>query len=187
MLPAKYEWITTIGQLPAIVSGALQYLGVKEYPTVQSNNPVIMEMARKLGVQNIYPNDETAWCAVFMCYICVITGQPMPYHSYEVLRAASFQTWGSKVEKADVCFGDICVFKRPDGNHVTICIAVSKNSSGKIVTLHVLGGNQSNSVSFTEIEYSRLIAVRRYYADGVPASVKQYVMNASGNVSGNEA
>ena len=187
MIPAKYQWITTKGQLPVLVTTALQYLAVKEYPTTQQNNPVIMEMASKLGIKNIYPNDETAWCGLFMCYVCVLAGKPMPYKSYEIVRAASFQSWGNEVKRDDLQLGDICVFRRPDGHHVGLCIAVSKNGAGKISTVHVLGGNQSNSVCFTEIGFDRLIAVRRFYATGAPASARQYVMSSSGQVSGNEA
>src|SRR5690606_3306636 len=106
--------------------------------------------------------------------LCKITGKPMPYKSYEILRAASFATWGNPVERGDERLGDIAVFKRPGGNHVAIVIAVTDTS------LVVLGGNQSNAVTITEISKSRVSAVRRYYSIAAPESAKQYKVTSSG-------
>jgi uncharacterized protein (TIGR02594 family) len=179
VLPTKYKWLSTVGPLPKMVVSALSYLGLKEYPG-SANNPVIMEMARQLGVTNIYSGDSVSWCAVFISYICLISGKPMPFTSYEILRAASFASWGNPVEKGKEALGDILVFKRPGGNHVGIYIAESAT------TFHVLGGNQSDSVSFTEIKKDRMIACRRYYAVAAPASVKKYILSSGGKVSTNE-
>lgn len=179
ILPTKYKWINTIGPLPKLVIAGLSYLGLREYPGT-SNNPVIMDMARRLNVSSIYTADSLSWCAVFMCFICVIADKPMPFTGYEVLRAASFVDWGNPVPKGGEAFGDILVFKRPGGHHVGICIAESAT------TFHVLGGNQSDSVSFTEIRKDRLIACRRYYAIGAPSSVKKYLLSSGGVISTNE-
>lgn len=180
ILPTKYKWINTIGTLPKLVIAGLSFLGLKEFAGV-GNNPVIMDMAKRLGVSNIYTGDSMSWCAVFIAYLCIISDKPMPFTGYEILRAASFADWGNPVPKGSEAFGDILVFKRPGGNHVGICIAESAT------TFHVLGGNQSDSVSFTEIKKDRLIACRRYYAIGAPASVKKYILSSSGVVSTNEA
>lgn len=179
VLPTKYKWINTIGPLPRMMVSALSFLGLKEYPGL-GNNPVIMEMAKKLEVSDIYTADSISWCALFISYICIISGKPMPYSSYEILRAASFVNWGNQVIKGGEAFGDILVFKRPGGNHIGLHIAESAT------TFHVLGGNQSDSVSFTEIKKDRLIACRRYYAIGPPASVKKYILSSGGIISTNE-
>lgn len=179
MLPDKYKWIEDIGTLPKLVAAGLQFLGIKEYAGTKDNNPVIMNMAKELGVSNIYTSDEVAWCGLFMCYLCHITGKPQPFKSYDILRAKSFTKWGNEVKKPE--FGDILVFSRPEGSHVGLYISETST------TYVVLGGNQSNSVSFTEIAKSRLIASRRYYATNPPASVKQYLVNSTGIVSTNEA
>lgn len=179
-LPEKHKWLNTVGPLPRMIQNALRYLGQKEIPGPQSNT-VIMNMAKEMQVHNIYTNDDISWCALFQSYICKISNKPMPYKAYQVLRAASFTTWGNKVEKGDEKLGDILVFKRPGGNHVGMYIAESDK------TFFVLGGNQSNAVTITEITKGRLIACRRYYAIGPPASVKKYRMAASGKVSTNEA
>lgn len=173
------DFIGTIsGPLPKIVVAAMQYTGVKEYPGTKNNNPAIMSMARELKVGSIYPNDEVAWCALFICYILYISGKPMPYKLWEILRAKSFMTWGEKLLYPE--FGDLIVFERPQGYHVAIYIAETND------TFIVLGGNQSNSVSFTEIKKDRAVAYRRYYEIAPPACVKRYYLKSSGNISENE-
>ena len=56
MLPDKYKWLENIGTLPKLVNASLQYLGVKEYAGTKDNNPVIMNMAKELGIayQTLY-------------------------------------------------------------------------------------------------------------------------------------
>lgn len=179
-IPVKYKWIETIGSLPKLVTAALNYIDLKETPG-QGNNPVIMGMAKRLGVENIYVADSISWCALFISYLCVIADKPMPFKQYEILRAASFAKWGNPVSPGQEAFGDILVFKRPGGNHVGLYIAESDT------TFHVLGGNQSDAVTFTEIKKNRLIAARRYYSIAPPASVKKYKLSSTGTVSTNEA
>ncbi len=179
MLPSKYKWLETIGPLPKLVTAAISYLGLKEQPGA-GNNPIIMGMAKRLGVDNIYVADSISWCALFMSYLCVIADKPMPFKQYEVLRAASFVIWGKTVPLGKEALGDILVFSRPGGNHVGIYIAESAT------TFHVLGGNQSDSVSFTEIRKDRLISARRFYAIAPPASVKKYLLSSTGAISTNE-
>jgi hypothetical protein len=75
MLPEKYKWLDTIGELPKMVAAALQYLGIREVKG-ESNNPAIMDMAKGLGVANIYTNDDMSWCALFINHLIRITGKP---------------------------------------------------------------------------------------------------------------
>ncbi|WP_276131831.1 TIGR02594 family protein [Polluticoccus soli] len=178
MLPAKYSFMEQVGALPKLIVASLNYIGLKEYPGASSNNPVIMNMAKDLGVSNIYKNDEMAWCALYMSHLCKITDKPMPFTGYDILRAKSFEHWGNTSPKPSL--GDVLVFKRPAGSHVGLYVAESNK------TFFVLGGNQSNSVSFTEIDKSRLTAARRFYATAPPASVKQYIITSSGVVSRDE-
>lgn len=183
----KYKFLETIGTLPKMVDTGLQYLGIKEFVGKQVNNPIIMNMAKQLDVLHIYKNDEVAWCGLFVAFVMKLTGKPMPYKDYEILRAASFATWGNEVKKEDVALGDIVVFKRPGGNHVGIAIAISKNADGKIGSIHTLGGNQSNAVTIAEMPINRVSHVRRYYSVAAPESAKQYVIDSSGVMSVNEA
>lgn len=178
-LPNKYKWLETIGTLPKLVTAGISYLGLKEVPGA-ANNPIIMGMAKRLKVDNIYVADSISWCALFISFLCVIAGKPMEFTQYAVLRAASFVAWGKNVPAGKEALGDILVFSRPGGAHVGIYIAESPT------TFHVLGGNQNDSVSFTEIRKDRLIACRRFYAVAPPPSVKKYLLSSSGQVSTNE-
>lgn len=173
------EFIKNIGVLPKMISEALKYVGVKEVPG-KGSNPVIMEMAKYLGIQNIYLDDDTPWCALFVSYIAKKVGKPIPFSGYHYLRAASFSNWGKSVRKDDAMFGDILVFTRSGGGHVGWYIAETTK------TYWVLGGNQGNRVSIVEIAKNRLSAVRRYYSIAAPDSVRKYYAESSGNVSENE-
>jgi len=182
-LPEKYKWIESKVPLPKLVATALQFLGIKEIPG-QASNPVIMNMAKEIGVDGIYKNDDTSWCALFMSYLCKITGKPLPDtdgDKYNYLRAAWFLNYGHKVKDGEAMFGDVLVFQRPGGNHVGLYIAESKT------TYFVLGGNQSNAVTISEIKKDRLRMARRFYHIAAPATVKKYFMDSSGLVSKNEA
>lgn len=176
----KYQFLSDIGVLPKMVTEAMKYLGLKEIPGKESN-AIILGMAKELGISNLYTNDDIAWCALFMAYICKKCDKPIPFTGWDFLRAKSFAKWGNSVKKDDAMLGDVLVFTRRGGGHVGLYIAETKN------TFVVLGGNQSNSVSFTEISKDRLSNVRRFYAIGAPLSAKKYFVDSTGKVSTNEA
>lgn len=181
----KYDFVYTIGELPKMVKEGLKFLGLKEIPG-KGYNPIIKNWAKDLNIQGIYRNDDESWCAVFISWLCWFCKKPMVGTGYFLVRAASYLKWGTSVKLVDACLGDICVFKRPGGNHVGLLIAVSKVED-KITTLHILGGNQSNAVTITELSAARCIGVRRFYSIGKPESAKQFVIDSSGKVSTNEA
>lgn len=184
MLPQKFQWLENIGPLPRLVAAGLQYLGIKELPG-KGSNPVILDMANRIGLKGIYTDDDTSWCAVFINFLCLICNKPLSKSTndvYELMRANSFSKWGVKVEIADIQLGDIVVLSRPGGFHVFIALA--KTKTGNIIGL---GGNQSNMTSIAEFDVKRVVAVRRYYATKPPASAKQYIVDGSGIVSTNEA
>lgn len=185
LIPARYDFLNHVGQLPQLFATGLQYIGIKEYPTKANNNPVILDMAKRVGVEKIYTNDEIAWCALFIFFLLIVTGKPLPSvgsDKYNYLRAKTFIGWGSSVKKDALMFGDIVVYKRPDGYHVAIFIAYTKQGN------HIIfGANQSNSVTFTEIGQDRWQYGGRYYKTGAPVSVKKYVVDGTGLLSTNEA
>lgn len=184
MIPEKYKFLETIGTLPKLISASLQYLGLKEYSGTSNNNAVIMNMALSLGLtKNEYPNDEVPWCALYHSFLMHLTGKPLPYKGYELLRAKSFETWGNHVELDDIKLGDTIVKYRSGGYHVCLAIAESTNTN----TVHELGGNQSNSVCFGEIDKGTITAVRRFYSIAPPLSVKKYFIDSSGHLSTNES
>lgn len=182
-LPKNFEWINTIGVLPKLVAAGLQYLGVKEVPGI-ANNPVIMDMAKSLGISHIYTNDDQAWCAVFINHLIRITGKPIdlyPHDRYDLVRAKKTANQFQTVPLKEWRFGDIVILKRDDGGHVFIAIAETDEN-----TIYGLGGNQSNKVSFAEFDKDRIISVKRFYHTSIPESAKQYKMAAAGKLSTNE-
>lgn len=184
LLPSKYQWLNTIGPLPKMISAALQYLGVKEIPGAASN-PVILDMAKGLGVDDIYVSDSQSWCALFINHIIRITSKPIdlhPHDKYDLLRAKQTANLFNDIPKEDWRLGDIMIIKRDGGGHVFFPIAKTDKN-----TIIGLGGNQSNSVTFSEFDANRVIGVKRFYAIGPPDSAKQYIMNSTGELSVNEA
>lgn len=184
-LPKKFEWLSEIGVLPKLISTALQYLGIKEFPGVD-NNPVIMEMAKGLGVDGIYTDDSLqAWCAVFINHCIRITGKPINLHPadlYDLLRALKVANEFHDVPIDEWKLGDVMRIKRKGGGHTFFPIAKTNKK-----TIWGLGGNQSNMVTFSEFDESRIEAVKRYYSIAAPQSAKQYTMDSSGKLSTNEA
>ncbi len=183
MIPERYKFLESIGTLPKMVNAALQFLGVKEIPGNKSN-PIILNMAKELGIGDIYTNDDTSWCALFINYLMLITGKPMVHtggDKYNLLRAKWLVNWGTHVPIGEEKLGDIAIFERPGGGHVAIVIAITPS------TIVVLGGNQNNAVTITEMPKSREIAVRRYYSIAPPASAIAYHIDSSGHISTNEA
>jgi uncharacterized protein (TIGR02594 family) len=179
----KYKFLTEIGPLPAMLEAGLQYTGLREVPGAKSN-PVILEMARALGISSIYTNDDISWCAVFINHLIRITGKPPvdpKGDKYNLMRARWLANWGEPVPAGEEKLGDVLVFQRPGGGHVGLYIAESAT------TFHVFGGNQNNAVNITEIAKSRLVSARRFYKIGPPASARKYVIDSSGKVSSNEA
>jgi uncharacterized protein (TIGR02594 family) len=184
MLPQRFEFLNRIGVLPKLVSTAIQYLGIKEIPGGKSN-PVILNMAESIGLKGVYTDDDTSWCAVFINFLFKITGKPAVDPKgdiYNLMRAKWLLNWGNKVEIKDMKLGDIGILDRAGGGHVFIIIG--KTPNGNVIGL---GGNQSNSVTFSEFDINRLLGVRTFYAIAAPESAKLYLVQSDGNISTNEA
>ena len=183
MLPEKFKWIENVGTLPKMIAAALQYFGIKEVPG-KGSNPVILDMAKGLGIGNIYTDDDISWCALFINHLIRITGKPIlqiGHDPYNYLRAKYMLHWGNQVPAGSEMFGDVMIFDREGGGHTALYVAESGT------TFFVLGGNQSNTVSITEIAKSRLLGARRYYSIAAPGSAKKYILDSTGKVSTNEA
>ena len=143
-------------------------------------------MARRLGIADIYTDDDMSWCAVFFNFLCLITGKPLVNHGkdrYNLMRALWLLNWGDKVEVKDMQLGDVIILNRSGGGHVFILIAINKANGNPIG----IGGNQNNSVNIAEFDKNRIAGVRRFYATKAPASAKQYFVTTSGVLSTNEA
>lgn len=176
---SSYEWLNDVGTLPKMVSCALKYYGTLEKPG-KGNNATIMKWADQVGVARIgykYTADEVPWCGLFMAVVALEAGKPIPKGPLYALN------WGAfGVKSAEPSLGDVLVFKRNGGGHVGLYIGEDD------ICYHVLGGNQSDSVSITRINKNRLFTCRRPpFKIAMPASVKPYLLKATGNISKNEA
>ncbi len=167
--PKNYEWLGTLGVLPKMLQEALATYGTKETPG-SVNNSVIMGWAKYLGVEVVYTADSVPWCGLWARYIAKRAGKSGPKHP---LWALNWINFGSRIGQP--CLGDIVVFTRDGGGHVGIYIAEDKE------TYHVLGGNQSDSVSITRIYKKRLVQARRPFVNFfMPKSVRPYVVSNTG-------
>ncbi|RZJ24523.1 MAG: hypothetical protein EOO48_14430, partial [Flavobacterium sp.] len=121
MISSIYSWLNEVPDLPKMVKEALAIgkLNTAEIPG-HGNNPVIMSLAKEAGVASIYPNDETAWCAVAQTAIALRAGKVVPFKDYDRLRASSFAKFGNPVPAP--MLGDTLVFKRLGGYHVGLYI-----------------------------------------------------------------
>ena len=105
-----------------------------------------------LGVDPV----QTPWCAAFMNFVLSINGIPNPGS----LLAKSYLNFGIEVFEPKV--GDILVFDRGTEDwqgHVGWFMGTEIINGEKIY--HVLGGNQSNSVSIKTYSANKLISIRR--------------------------
>lgn len=135
---------------PAWLKLARAQIGVREIVGAK-HSPVIMRWIQELGAKALgmkINDDETPWCGTFMAWLMKECGLTMPLIP---VRAASWGRagkWGR--ELLGPRLGCILVFTRQGGGHVGIYIGEDETH------FHVLGGNQSNSVSITRIAKSRL-------------------------------
>ncbi len=160
---------------PKILVEAVKHLGVKEI-VGKAHNPEILRWASVVGV-SWYTNDEIPWCGLFIAYCAKTVGVQVVASP---LRALSWAEYGTAVDEP--MLGDILTFKRDGGGHVGIYVGEDDKY------YHVLGGNQSNSVSVTRIAKSRLHKARRTaWKVAQPSNVRKIILDAKGEISTNEA
>jgi uncharacterized protein (TIGR02594 family) len=174
MIPAKYAWLGDI-ELPRMVAEGLKLYGLVEAPGA-ADNPVIMALAKEVGLEKTYVHDVIPWCGLFLAVVAKRAGKAIVEGPLWALN------W-SKFGQAHIPpgLGDVLCFKRPGGGHVGIYIAEDKDA------YHVLGGNQGDKVSIIRIVKERCVAHRRPLYTNQPVSVKPYHIAASGALSVNEA
>jgi len=177
VIPSQYAWLRDVGVLPRIVTEGLKLLGTLEVAG-PGNNPTILAWAKEVGLEKIYTADSIPWCGLFKRLIAHRAGKDCSAVT-SPLSSLSWTKYGEAGGQPRL--GDTLVFIRSGGGHVGVYIAEDK------LCYHVLGGNQSDAVTITRIQKSRLHAVRRQYAIGMPASAKMYLVAGTGKISTNEA
>ena len=180
MTPPSYAWLDSVGPLPRLVAEGLKLVGVHE-SAGPADSPVIMGWAKEVGLASAYSGDEVPWCGLFMAVVAKRAGKAVPA---DPLWALNWLKFGEPSPVPGL--GDVLAFQRklPGGGvagHVGIYIGEDATA------FHVLGGNQSDAVTITRVERSRLRGARRLYAVAAPASARPYQLAGGGALSTNEA
>lgn len=137
---------------PIWMREARRYMGLREIAG-KGSNPTIMSWAKRLGgwVASFFTDDDIPWCGLAVASWIAVT---LPRESLPAnpLGALNWRKFGEGLVNPSL--GAILVFKRPGGGHVGLYVGEDETH------YHVLGGNQSNSVSITRIEKGRLETIR---------------------------
>lgn len=155
---------------------AKNLIGTKEAPGA-ADNPVILDWAKDLDIW--YPDDNTAWCGLFVAHCIGVTlpQEPLPSNP---LGARNWMLFG---EETPPVRGSVLVFWRgsPEGwkGHVGFYHSEDR------VCYNVLGGNQSNSVSIARIKKDRLLGAR--WPSTAPNLGGVFTETLKGGISSNEA
>ncbi|WP_295531425.1 TIGR02594 family protein [Novosphingobium sp. Chol11] len=133
---------------------AKRLLGTTEKPGAE-NNPTIINWAEGIG-EAMYNADDIPWCGLFVGH-CIGATLPQEALPSNVLRARAWERFGHPIAPT---LGSVMVFwrrKESSGlGHVGFYVGQDDASN----TYCILGGNQSNSVSFAWIDKSRFVGAR---------------------------
>lgn len=173
MLPRQYAYLEKEPG-PKMLLEMLKIYGTKEVAGSR-DNPEIMAWANEIGVGKTYVHDSIPWCGLCVGVVAVRAGKEIPKTP---LWAKSWADFG--VKSPDPSLGDVLVFSRNGGGHVTLYVGEDHDY------FHCMGGNQSDQVNITRIAKNRLYACRRPIYINQPANVRSIFLNGSGPISHNE-
>ena len=170
-----YAWLKQ-EKAPKILAEAVKHIGTKEI-VGKKHSKTILSWADALGLTSTYTNDEIPWCGLFVAYCCHAQALDVVKHP---LWALNWNKFGNVAEVP--MLGDVLTFTRNGGGHVGIYVGEDKTH------LHVLGGNQNNSVSISRIEKSRLSQARRTaWKIAQPSNVRVVHLEPKGIITTNES
>jgi uncharacterized protein (TIGR02594 family) len=156
---------------------ALRLKGTREAAGA-ADSPLILTWAKRLGLA--YAHDSTAWCGLFVahCIAAALPDEPLPTNPLGARRWLGF---GAATEPT---LGAVMVFWR--GSKLGWQGHVGFYAGEDARAYHVLGGNQSDSVSITRLGKDRLLGAR--WPQTVPPPGGGATLRAaSQSVSTNEA
>lgn len=130
---------------------AKRLLGTREKPGSASNH-AILEWAEDLGIP--YGGDDVPWCGLFVahCIGSTLTEEPLPANPL------SARAWRRVGQPCQVGLGAILVFWRVSPTGALGHVGFYKGEDDD--AYHVLGGNQSDSVSVARVAKDRLLEAR---------------------------
>jgi len=132
------------GLMPIWFKIAEAEIGVKEIRG--GEHPRIIEYHMSTSLKS--KEDEIPWCSSFVCWCLEQNGIKSTRSAW----ARSYLKWGIKLDKPKP--GCIVVFQRGNAGHVAFF--VSDDETGTLV----LGGNQSDSVCFSEYNKKDVLGYR---------------------------
>lgn len=131
---------------------ARNLIGTREEPG-KGSNEVIIGWAHELGIED-YIGDDIPWCGLFVAH-CIgsqLPEEPLPANPLGARR------WGRFGNETVACLGSILVFWRESKQSGNGHVGLYWGEDDKY--FHVLGGNQSNSVTVARLDKSRLLTTR---------------------------
>lgn len=133
---------------PAWLIEAEKHIGIKEVDG-KGFNPTIKKMWDQLGLKFVDDSgNEFAWCSIFLCYCCDITGYQSPKRQgtryWRVDWSGTSFKGATKLDKFKL--GAIAAFwvMAPDKTPGHTGFALEESADGKFV--YILDGNSGNSV-----------------------------------------
>lgn len=164
---------------PIWMREARRFMGLKEIAGPKSNG-TIMGWAKKAGgwIASYYTNDDIPWCGLFIHNV-IATTLPAELLPSNPLGALQWNKFGTALSSP--ALGAIVTFVRTGGGHVGLYVGEDATH------YHILGGNQSNSVSITRIEKGRMAAIRWPKTGEEPKGGRVKLTAAGVPVSKNEA
>jgi len=142
---------------------AQRFIGIKEV-NGEMDNPEIISMLR---LDNSWPDhDEVPWCSAFVNYIAWLLRLPRS----KSLAARSWLGVGEPISSNDAKPGyDVVIIKRkiddPGPEVLQYQGHVGFFVGSEFGNIHILGGNQSNTVNVSSYDSGRLLGIRRLYSE----------------------
>lgn len=132
-----------------LLKTAQRYLNTTE-TSGAANNQVIMGWAKTLGLA--YSGDSVPWCALFMSWVAYEAG----YVGLRTLWARNWLKVGTIIPQPEI--GCIAILWRNSPNSSTGHVGIVTHISPNEITL--LGGNQSNTVTYGVYPKTRVLGYR---------------------------
>ncbi|MFG1227171.1 TIGR02594 family protein [Xanthobacter wiegelii] len=158
---------------------AKSLIGTKEIKGPK-DSPIIMGWAKEM--KQWFPDDETAWCGLFVGY-CMFKALPQEPRPKNILGARQWEKFGVKLVKP--VYGSVVTFWRgsPQSGFGHVGFYVGEDDE----SYHILGGNQGDSVSEARMPKHRFTAARWPGLFDYPNMKGTILKNLEGGLSTNEA
>jgi uncharacterized protein (TIGR02594 family) len=151
-------------------------LGTDEDKRPGRSNPEIMSWAKDIGgwITSFYKGDDIPWCGLFVGWVMKAAGHQITIKN--PLGALEWLKFGNPTKPR---YGAIMCFSRTGGGHVGFYVSEDADY------YHILGGNQSDTVSVTKISKDRFEGA--VWPEGDNTVTRPIVKKFDGKVSTNEA